>query len=405
MPSHRLTLWGALASLLTVVLFVIPASAQVQGQAVFSQLDEEHQFGESFTFSAQLSTDSTVGSVNLTIRPQNNGSSIVLDAEMDASGSLSAEYEIEAKDHFAPFTQIEYWFTANLDDGSQLQSETASFTYTDNRYTWQTLDDSDGYAVFWVEGNLAFGQAIKDAIYQHFDNYSQFLDLPVPGSLSIYVYPTASALQSALDLTNARWVAGHADPAEKIILVSLPAGFDQNLEIKRQIPHEIVHVQLYMEMQENYTNIPIWFSEGLASLAEQHTSSEYRPILEAGWQNNQLIPLSSLCQSFPSSADEAALAYAQADSFTRYLFTTYGKFGLESLVAAYTSGHTCGNGVSTALDISLQTVEENWQEATFDTPRPTPLNGDGVAWLGLLIIVLVLPAGYIALQLARKPSK
>lgn len=384
-------------------LFGIPAGVKAAG--VFSNLSEEHQFGESFTFSADLTADSPVEAVNLTFKPQSNGSSIVLEVSASRDGDLSVTYEIEAKDHFAPFTLIDYWFTAQLEDGSQIQSETATFTYEDNRFTWQTLDASDGYAIYWSEGELSFGQTVKDAIYRHFETYNQYLDLPTPEALSIYIYPTASAMQSALDLTNARWVAGHADPAEGIILVSIPTGFDQALEIKRQIPHEIVHIQLYLEMQENYTNLPVWYSEGLASLAEQYTSGEYAPILQAGWENGDLIPLSDLCQSFPSAVSEAALAYAQADSFTRYLFDTSGKFGLEALLAAYSSGHTCANGVANTFDVSLQTLEENWQTQTFGTPAPTLLTAEAAAWLGLFFIVLALPVGLVIFQMVRKQQK
>lgn len=394
----------------TLLLFTLIAAlfsfpAQAQATSTFSNLAEQHEFGESFTFSADLTMDSPVTSVNLTFKPQSNGSGIVLPVPATDSGQLSVSYEIEAKDHFAPFTLIDYWFTAKLEDGSQIQSETATFTYTDNRYTWQSLDDSDGYAVYWVEGELSLGQAVKDAIYRHFESYNQYIDLPIPEALSIYIYPTTSALQSALDLSNARWVAGHADPAEGIILVSILSGYDQALEIKRQIPHEIVHVQLYQEMQENYTNLPVWYSEGLASLAEQHTSSEYAPILQAGWENGDLIPLAELCQSFPSDASQAAMAYAEADSFARYLFATYGKYGLESLLAEYTSGHTCTNGVQNAFDLSLPTLEENWHAQTFDTPAPSLLTAEAAAWLGLLLIVLALPVGLVIVQLVNKQGK
>jgi hypothetical protein len=392
-------------SMLAFAMLVFPQNAQAQRSASFSDLNVDYQFGESFTFSATLSTSTPVDIINLTFRQPGNGGSIVIEVQADDEGRIRETYQLEAKDHFAPFTMIEYWFTATTESGMQIQSETAAFTYADNRYTWKSLEQTDGYKVYWVEGDLAFGQAVKDAIYNHFENFQQYLDLPTPETLSIYLYPTTSALQSALDMTNTRWVGGHADPVGHIILASIPAGFDQALEIKRQIPHEIIHIQLYMAMQENYSNLPAWFSEGLASLAEQHTSSEYQPILQAGWDNQKLIPFEKLCQSFPSSTDQAALAYAQVDSFTRFLFANYGKIGLESLLAAYTSGHTCENGVTTALGVSLQTLQADWQTATLDTSQPTGLNGEAAAWLGLLALLLVLPTGIAILQLVRKNKK
>ncbi len=389
-------------TLFAFFFIALSSRAQTENSTAFSDLGVEYQFGESFTFSATITTENPVDAINLTLRQPEGGSSIVLEVDADLFGNISKTYEIEAKDHFAPFTMIEYWFTASTENGTQIQSEKATFTYADNRYTWQSLDDADGYSVYWVEGDLAFGQSVKDAIYNHFDQFNQYIDLPTPETLRIYLYPTTSALQSALDLTNARWVGGHADPIEGIILASIPAGFDQALEVKRQIPHEIVHVQLYLAMQENYANLPSWFSEGLASLAEQHTSSEYQPILQAGWDNQEIIPFEKLCQSFPTSSDQAALAYAQVDSFTRYLFTNYGKIGLESLLEAYTSGHTCENGVSTALGTDLQTLQANWETATLDTTQANGLSTEAAAWLVLLVLLLALPTGVIILQNNRK---
>lgn len=342
-----------------LLLFAISTQAHAQTDNPFSKLDADNTFGEIITFTGEVSPDVEVTSAKLTFRPTATGQSTVLDAEQQGN-SLTASYTIRPQDYIPPFGKIEFWFSAALPDGSQIQSEVATHIYTDNRFEWQTLSQND-IKVSWVEGDQAFGQAVLDAALETNSQFAKYLDLPLPERLRIYVYPSNSALQTALQITNITWASGHADPANQTILVSIPQGFDQQLSIQRQVPHEVTHVRLSRYMGDNYPNLPGWFSEGLASLAEQYTLPEYWQVLQAASQEGTLIPLEDLCGAFPYDTDQAGLAYAEADSFTRYIFDTYGKFGLQSLLEAYTAGHACQAGVDIALDTSLANLEKDWQ--------------------------------------------
>ena len=372
---------------LALLLLFIP-SAQAQAENPFTALSASHNFGESLSFSAQLNTDIQADSIELTFRPSATGQSTILPAARQDT-TLTVSYAIQPPDYLPPFTEIEYWFTAKLPDGSQLKSQTATLRYTDNRYQWQNLTHND-YSINWVTGDSAFGQAILDAVLETNTSFSNYLNLPLADDLDIYVYPSASSLQTALDITNVPWASGHADPAGQTILVSIPQSFDQQLLIQREIPHEVTHIRVYLYMRENYDNLPIWYSEGLASLAEQYTLPEYWQILQAARQDNTLIPLEELCDSFPYDTDHASLAYAQADSITRYIYDTYGKFGLQSLLDAYTDGHACDTGVQTGLNISLSELENNWKKEVFANAGLSNAESSVGAWavlLGLFILV------------------
>lgn len=388
-----------------LILTLIPSVARAQTETQIFDLAAEHTFGERFSFSAGLESDLLVDTADVTFKSRSNGSSKVIPAQLDVFNQLSAEYEIDTNDYFPPFSIIEFWFSIELSDGSQIESEVSTFVYEDNRYDWQSLSANGDYKIFWADGDRALGQAAADSIQENFDTYNQYLDLPTPETLRVYIYPTASALQSALDITHARWVAGHADPVTSTILVSVPSGFDQNLEIQRQIPHEVVHVRLFLYLQEDYINLPAWYSEGLASLGERFSSTDYWPVLQAGWEDEQLIPMAKLCQNFPSESDDAALAYAQADSFTHYLYETYGKIGLQSLLDAYKAGHTCQNGVSSALDIELSVLEEEWKQATFRNNIFSPSENPIITWIVLAVFLLITPIIYVTILLFRSDKK
>ena len=200
-------------------------------------------------------------------------------------------------------------------------------------------------------------------------------------------------MQTALNPASAAWVAGHANPELGVMVVALPEGPDQVLLIEQRIPHELMHIALYRKTVTGYANLPIWLSEGLASQVELYPNSDYRIMLEFAALNDSLLPMSNLCRSFPREASNALLAYAQADSFTRYLYRTYGTTGLNKLVTNYANGLDCDNGAKAALGKDLSQLERAWlSELTNENLALTTFT-NLLPWLIFLLFALGAPLG------------
>jgi len=381
--------WVLLAAILA--LLIIGSSAGAQGTAPVSNLAASHVYGEQIAFTAELSTGADPSSASLTFQVNSSGNSLVIPAEVRADNTLTAVYDTGSQDNVPAFSQLTYWFTLEYEDGSRQESDRAAYTYTDNRFTWQTLSAEERYRVHWIEGDLAFGQALLDAVLNTRGDYAKYLDLPFPEALDMYVYPDNQVLQEALEISNMPWAAGHANTAENTVLTAIPTGFDQQLDIQRQIPHEITHIRLALYMGESYDNLPAWYNEGLGSIAEQYTAPSYWQLLQTAQDNDSLIPLSELCQGFPADASLAGLAYAQSDSFVRYLHNRFGKAGLTSLVDAYMQGQACESGVQSAFGLSLDRLEADWYKATFDSGIIPRSISEVLVWAVLLVIILAGP--------------
>jgi hypothetical protein len=287
-----------------------------------------------------------------------------------------------------------------LSSGSQLKSQEFTFQYTDNRFEWQTIEEPSLFRVHWNQGELAFAQSVLDTAVSSLSHFSQYLSLPQPENLDIYVYAKPADLQSALGLSGQNWIAGHANPELNLVLVSIPAGFDKQIEIERQIPHEITHIRLYQLLGDDFQRIPAWLNEGLASLAELYPNPDYRILLENGYENENLYTFSSLCDTFPP---DSPLAYAQADSFLNYIFENYGSIGLQDLLDAYTEGYTCEKGVEAALGVSLSQLEKDWQTETFGSAIISPVISALLPWVLLTALIFIVPAIAIALSY-KKPD-
>jgi hypothetical protein len=146
------------------------------------------------------------------------------------------------------------------------------------------------------------------------------------------------------------------------VLISVPSGPEKKLELERQIPHEIMHILQYQVTGANFTRQPIWFMEGMASLVEIYPNPEYRTVLESSTRAGTLIPMRSLCASFPRDAGGAFQSYAQAESFVRFLFSRYGASGLRALMDQYENGLGCEEGFSAGLATPLSQAEYRWQQ-------------------------------------------
>jgi hypothetical protein len=118
-------------------------------------------------------------------------------------------------------------------------------------------------------------------------------------------------------------------------------------------------------------------------------------------------PLGELCAAFPPEAGEAFLAYAEAESFVRYLRENYGASGLEALTGAYADGLGCEQGAQRALGRALTPLEQDWLAQGLgastdrgDTPaEEPPTAGSILPFVILLALILIVP---LAMAFSRR---
>jgi hypothetical protein len=199
-------------------------------------------------------------------------------------------------------------------------------------------------------------------------------------------------------------VAGHADPDLDVIVVALPEGPEQRLLIEQRIPHELMHIVLYQVTGRGYTDLPTWLNEGLASNVELYPNPDYRILLDNAVEEDSLLPMSSLCKTFPRDANSALLSYAQSASFTSYLHRNFGISEMDELVTTYANGLDCEQGAKVALGKGLTQLEHNWQrDVLAENVTLTAIN-NLLPWFVLLATALVLPTILILRKARGKPA-
>lgn len=355
--------------ILLILFLIITTPLSVQAEDSVEILDErvEYTFGGELIFQIEIESEVPVSQITLVLQAPGIPS-FVGEVLFISPGQAQFVYDL-AQRPLPAFSSITYSYHLTLENGESVETPGYSFTYLDNRYNWQELIE-EPFHIYWYEGEIILAQEVRDAAVSGLEQVLELLQQPAENKpIAIFIYSSEEELQSTLASVGQTWVGGHADPGLGSIVVSLPPGVDQSLEIQRLIPHEITHILLYRFMGNEYQYLPAWFNEGLASQMEAFSHPDYDLVLEKAEGERGLIPFAHLCIAFPVDSDLALLSYAQSNSLLDYIQREYGVTGIRAMIFAYDQGVSCERGVEVALGITLEELENDWKQDVFSRGR------------------------------------
>lgn len=377
-------------SVVMAILFLsLPQQARAQTGIEVSDVGVFDDFGQYVTFQARIQSPIPITNAALVLSDNFDESVRRFPVNVGADGVVTYRYDV-TQNVLRPFVTISFWFEVTLQNGQTLRSDNYRVQYMDDRFTWQQLVDGS-LRVHWYEGDAAFGDALLNASRRGLNAVNEIIPSAPNTPLDIYVYASTSDLQSALFLGGESWQGGHANPKLGVVMLAVSPGPGQSIDMETLIPHELAHVMLYRNIGEGYDSLPVWLSEGIASLAELYPNPDYDQALTIASQNGSLLPISELCDTFPLDASRAYLAYAESQSFVRFLRDSYGTPALFSLASAYADGLSCEQGVVRALGTSLASLDTRWRESVLGQNVVGVFLRNMLPYLGLFIFMLLIP--------------
>ncbi|MCE1253647.1 MAG: hypothetical protein LWX83_08885, partial [Anaerolineae bacterium] len=266
------------------------------------------------------------------------------------------------------FSRLNYSYQAYDAGGKIHKSPDYTFLYGDNRFDWKTLDQNQ-FILHWYSGSNLLSEDLTSISQKGIQSALKHFPAQASPIFSLYLYDNSQALHQALKISGASQVIAHSLPEENILLLSVNATApDIKIQLERQIPHEISHLIQRQVMAESYGNLPLWFSEGAAGLAELYPDAEDEKRVTDAAQKNALLSFKDLCLALPPDETQNSLAYAQSKQFVAFLEDSYGQPGMQNLVNVYHDGLDCEHGFKTALGLSLDQAEENWKRERLNIP-------------------------------------
>lgn len=297
-----------------------------------------------------------------------------------------------------PFGPVQYWWQLATADGAQLVGEPATFFYEDDRFSWQTLRNGS-LTVHWYLGDAAFGQMALETAVDAYSTANRDIRAPLPERLDVYLYADERDARAALQRVGVAWADGHADAALGVVVVVTAPDLSAQFNLRREIPHELTHILVYRATGDNYRRVPVWFNEGLAVMNQVQAEPDLPGVLAAARDSEQFLSLDSLCGAFPADPGEVRLAYAESESFTRYVRGRFGSERTHALLNAYAQGAGCGAGVEQALGQPLPDLEREWLAEEVN-PRASAARWRILApWLLLGALVVLGPLAFFLLTL------
>ncbi len=382
--------WFFLALLTIGICLGISDPARGQTELHIAEPQVTYTFGSTLIIETEINSEIPIQKVTVLLQPEGATQNIAGDASLSPPNQVIFTLDL-TKNPIPVFSHILFTYQIALENGETITSEVFEFDYADNRFPWQSLATEE-FEIYWYDGDTQFGQAILNAAYEGLARISDQISVPDPEKITYYVYASAQELQSTLQISSqiSTWIAGHTDPSSGVILVSIPPGPAQSVEIKRQVPHELTHVLLYQKLGEDYDKLPNWLNEGLASTAEVFPNPDYPLLLERAYEQDILIPIADLCRSFPIDAANFQLAYAESASFTWYLLGEFGNPDMEALIAAYADGLECDRGAEVALGNTLAELERDWRRTNFNESLLRSSVMGALPWM-IVLAALLLP--------------
>ena len=373
-----------------VLLLTLPMGrVYANSDTIFLDAYADVKFGEVVDFNLSLDDPQLIQTLYLFIQPESGNLAYY---EVPIGATDLTQYQLDPRSvPLRAFSDVVFWYQADLVTGEQVNSEEYRFTYLDNRFEWQALQ-TDHIRLYWYEGDLTFAtNAVNIAEQSYQTLQSRYGDLFAGSVIDVFVYSSTAALQDTLTQSAFDWVAGHADPELGQVLLSIAPGAEQRIEMERQLPHELTHLFLYRFSGGQVESQPAWLMEGLASNLEKTPNPDYQQVLSKAVSEQRLIPVSTLCKAFPTGDEGVYLAYAESASFVAYLEETHGNEKLRTLLQEYAEGIGCEQGFLNVYGITLGQMEGRWQQSALGINRAAALLQKSAPYL-LLLAVLVIPA-------------
>lgn len=363
-----------------------------QGQSLnLTNLEIRQEFGGWIEIQAQADSNLEFSDVQLLFQDELSPAGRVLPVSVQAGNSLLAVYDLAEQPWLKPFTTITFSFRATLADGQQLNSSPQTYQYTDDRYTWQTLDSDKGITIRWVAGDLNFGQSALNAALRGQARFQEITTLTQSNPATLYIYPSHETLSEALRLNTNLAASGHAAGLANIGWLTIAPGPLQDSQFEQLIPHELAHILLTQSFGIDTDRLPAWLNEGIASAVELYPNPDYTLVIHRARERNALLAMSNLCGPMPQDAASALVSYAQSDSFVRFLHSSYGAIAIRGILDSYALGAACDSGPQPATGYTLTQLEAQWRRSTLAESQAGQLAQGLSPWLWFSLLIFAAP--------------
>lgn len=369
-PVWIMRLLGVLA---VVVLVLAPVRLTVVDAAspiTVQQNIARSVFPKEVDFVLQAQSTAQITGVRLAYQVADQPMTRVAKATFTPSNRVDASYQIDtSREYYPPGTVIHYRWLLQDQTGTAFSTRPSDLTIVDGRFSWRSLSEG-GITLHWYLGDNQWVRSmaqIATAVATRSAGTKTFK------KADLFLYARDQDFKSSLGAGADQWTGGEAFPEYGVALLFAPP--DQTAIDQRSLAHELTHLVTDSGNPDPFGPLPSWLDEGLSMAAEGSPEPVFVQALQDGVRSHHLLSLQSISGNFPEDTNEATLAYAESESASRYLLTTYGWDRLNTLIAAFRRGATSDEAFHEAIGMSTREFQRKWEASIGAVPAAaTPTN-------------------------------
>lgn len=367
MPKKHL--WAAICLCTVFLLNAVVARGQAGVRVLESRC--EAAFSVKMAFSLVAEADETIESVTLYYRRQSERVTNRAVPDFTPGLRIEAVYEqdLEPGD-IPPGTAMEYYWRLGLADGSQVDTETATFVYDDDRFAWERLEAGNVSILYYgADTDASLPQELADAGQRALARLQSEAGVTLEKPVRVYVYQSASDMGNALS----RRSEGYD---ERVLTLGVAVGDDTLLllgshdDVRQTLAHELSHIVIGLATRNPYAPPPRWLDEGLAMHAEGTLPTDNERALRHAIRRDSLISVRSL-SGYTGDAAQVDLYYGEAYSLVDFMLTTFGRDKMSELLHVFKVGTSQEDALQQVYGLTIDELDARWRESLGLSPRAT----------------------------------
>lgn len=383
--DHRqrlgLILVRVLAIVLVLALSVHLSAASVCAQAAIQVISRQqsYTFSESLNFAIEAESEEPI--VEAILFYGLEGSRLVrrIYPRFQSGLHVRIEHTEELESgQFAPGVRIVSWWRLRSEDGTVLETEPATFEYSDDNQNWRLLSGRQA-DLFWYGNAEAKAKELLERADEAIARLQQEMGVSLEHRVRIYVYNSERDMRRALS----RRSAGYD---EMVTTLGVSMGENTLLllgshpDASLTIAHELSHIVVKLATKNPYTDLPRWLDEGLAMYAEGKLPTDNQRALERAIKEDKLISLRSMT-SYSGQASQVDLFYGQAHSVVAFMLKEYGPDKMRELLQVFAEGTLQEDALQRVYGFDLAELENRWRASLGLGPRKgaTPILSTSVS--------------------------
>lgn len=294
-----------------------------------------------------------------------------------ANGRLIASHRWRPRGTLLPGAEIEYRFEVRGAEGTA-HTSTSTVIYIDRELPWQ-VQSEDLVEFWWYAGGDGLATDAVIGIRRGVAALEEDFGLALQRRTRLVFYADGDRMRADMGRGTRSWVGGVA-AARFNLIVLYASEFDWGrITLPATIAHELTHIAIEHAVGEPPRNLPTWLHEGVATVVESAVGERfsYDAIVASAFEADRLISLRGLIGSFPVQSSGALLAYAQSNSFVKFIIDRWGATAITRILDAYRAGASQDRALRQAVGLDLDALEAEWL-ATLGPSDATPTANAGV---------------------------